>query len=205
VNTFRFFVLGAAVLALTACGGKSRASPSTTKLAGAGVAQVRAALEIFERAGFHNLVVYSNVQVVNSILDSQKTTGRSKALEVTIPPAQRSTWGKQPPAIHPRDFDWIYARGYSNSLTAPFSATWWKTMPPKLSPEKLQRLVAAEKKVISSIPGRKTRDQLRTFDLKRLTYARVCNHWTVMSYDSGSDPTLRARVQRAISELRKIC
>ena len=205
MNLFRFLTIGAAVLTFAACGGKSNEPTPTTKLAGAGVAQVRAALKILERAGFHNLVVYSNVQVVSSTLDSQKTTGQSKALEVTIPRSQRSTWGKQPPAIHPRDFDWIYARGYSNSLTAPFSATWWKTMPPKLSPEKLQRLVAAEKEVISSITGRKTRDQLRTFDLKRLMYARVCNHWTVMSYDSGSDPTLHARVQRAISELRKIC
>lgn len=201
MNSLRFFVLGAVVVALAACGGKTEESTSTA-IGGAGTGQVRAALAVFERAGFHDLVVYSNLQVINSVRGSQTTTDRS---EVLIPQSRRSSWGKQPPVIHPKDFDWIHTRGYSNSLTAPFSATWWKTTPPRPEPEKLRRLVAAEREAFASSPDRKTRDQLRSFELKRLTYARVCKHWIVMSYDSGSNPTLHARVQQAISELRKTC
>ena len=189
MNLFRFLTIGAAVITFAACSGKNTKSTSTAKIGGAGVAQVRAALTIFERAGFHDLVVYSNIP-------AQRQNIRAHGM-----PLKERRWF----LAHLKDTDWIHTRGYSNGLTAPLSAVWWKTLPPKASPEKLRKLLGAMREAFASSPDRKTRDQLRAFEFKRLTYVRVCNHWIITSYDSGRDPTLHARVQQAISELRKSC
>jgi len=179
-------LVGAVLLVAGAgCGGKSTATTQT--IGGQGAADVRVALAIFEQAGFDHLVVYSNAAASEKNLRSITDPVLRKRLRARVGPF--------------KDFDCIHTAGSTTSLAAPLYACWWKTLSPERSSRSFRKVVrAALKATRATNPG-----EVEGFDIHRLTRVRVCQHWIVESYDSGSDPNLHARLQRAVSELRKHC